>query len=139
VILCDTGPLVAAAIANDANHTACVDLFTSLHLAGRPLLVPGLVVAEAGYLLAREGSSRTEAMFLQSLADGDFEPIDPVATDYARMAELVSQYSDLGLGTTDACLVAIAERLNILEIATLDHRHFGVVRPSHIRAFTLLP
>ena len=139
MILCDTGPLVAAALPADAHHRACVDLFTSLHLAGRPRLVPGPVVAETGYLLAREAGHVVEAMFLRSLADGDFEPVDLVADDYSRMADLVSQYSDLGLGTTDACLVALAERLNIAEVATLDHRHFSVVRPAHVQALMLLP
>jgi len=55
------------------------------------------------------------------------------------MAELVSQYDDLRLGTTDASIIALAERLNITEIATLDRRHFTAVRPCHVEAFTLLP
>lgn len=40
---------------------------------------------------------------------------------------------------TDAAVIAVAERLRITEVATLDHRHFRVVRPRHIPAFTLLP
>jgi predicted nucleic acid-binding protein len=47
--------------------------------------------------------------------------------------------SDLPLGGTDASVVAAAERLGFEEVATLDHRHFTVVRPSHVEAFTLLP
>lgn len=54
------------------------------------------------------------------------------------MTELVAQYADLPLGTIDASVVAIAERLEVTEIATLDRRHFSVVRPRHISAFTLL-
>lgn len=50
-----------------------------------------------------------------------------------RIAELIDQYADLGRGGTDASLIAIAERLNLTTIATLDRRHFGVVRPSHAR------
>jgi uncharacterized protein len=38
-----------------------------------------------------------------------------------------------------ASLIAIAERLGIDTIATLDRRHFTVVRPAHVEAFTLLP
>jgi hypothetical protein len=34
---------------------------------------------------------------------------------------------------------ADAERLGETAIATLDHRHFTVVRPKHAEAFTLLP
>jgi predicted nucleic acid-binding protein len=36
-------------------------------------------------------------------------------------------------------VVAAAERLGIVEVATVDHRHFGVVRPTHTNAFVLLP
>jgi len=43
------------------------------------------------------------------------------------------------LGAADASVIAIAERLKLTEVATLDHRHFTVVRPSHVNAFTLLP
>lgn len=59
--------------------------------------------------------------------------------DYARMADLVDQYSDFPLGTSDASVVALAERLDVPEVGTLDVRHFSVVRPKHVRTLTLLP
>ena len=65
--------------------------------------------------------------------------MDLTAADYARMAELVEQYHDLPLGTSDASVTALAERLDVDEVATLDLRHFTVVRPRHVQAFTLLP
>jgi uncharacterized protein len=55
------------------------------------------------------------------------------------MAELVRGYDDLALGTMDASVIAVAERLDVRKIATLDRRHFTAVRPSHVEAFTLLP
>lgn len=42
------------------------------------------------------------------------------------MVVLVEQYADLPLGTSDASAIALAERLNITEVATLDLRHFTV-------------
>lgn len=80
-----------------------------------------------------------EAAFLGSLAEGDFEPVELTQADYRRMSELVMRYADLGLGTTHAAVVAVAERLGIDEVATLDRRHFTVVRPGHVEALTLLP
>jgi uncharacterized protein len=139
VIVCDTGPLVAAALANDDHHRACVELFTGLHLARRPLLVPATVVAEVGYLLGREAGAKVESLFLDSLAAGDFTPVDLTVDDYARMAKLVQRYADLPLGTTDASVIAVAERLDVTEVATVDRRHFTVVRPRHATALTLLP
>jgi uncharacterized protein len=139
VIVCDTGPLVAAALSNDADHAACVRLFNDMHAAGRDLLVPATVTAEVGYLLAREAGARVESLFLRSLAEGDFAAVDLTAADYARMAELVDTYGDLPLGTTGASVIAVAERLKLTDVATLDRRHFTVVRPSHVNSLTLLP
>ena len=139
MIVCDTGPLVAAALSNDSDHQACVTLFSELHVAGTELLVPATVAAEVGYLLSREAGPRVESLFLRSLADGDFSAVDLTAEDYARMAELVVTYGDLPLGTTDASVIAITERLKLTDIATLDRRHFTVVRPTHVSALTLLP
>jgi uncharacterized protein len=50
--------------------------------------------------------------------------------DYAQVADLVNTYESLPLGTTDASIAAIAERLGLTDVATLDRRQFTVVRPS---------
>lgn len=52
---------------------------------------------------------------------------------------LVLQYGDFPLGFVDAAVVAVAERLDVVEIATIDRRHFAAIRPRHVGAFTLLP
>ena len=138
MIVCDTGPLVAAALSNDADHATCVRLLTDIHTAGRDLLVPATV--PQGRLPSRPRSrARVESLFLRSLADGDFASVDLTAADYARMAELVNTYSSLPLGTTDASVIAVAERLKLTEVATLDRQHFTVVRPRHVDSLTLLP
>ena len=64
------------------------------------------------------------------------EPVLP--DDWIRIAELVAIYHDLPLGTVDASVVALAERLGISTIATLDRRHFTIVRPKHVPSFELL-
>jgi predicted nucleic acid-binding protein len=51
----------------------------------------------------------------------------------------MDQYADLPLGVVDAAVVATAERLGVTEVATLDRRHFTVVRPRHTPTLTLLP
>ena len=136
MILVDTGPLVAAANRKDAHHTASV---AALAAARPPRLVPGLVIAEVSYLLARDANPTVEAEFLRSFATGFLALADIIVADLDRSAELVEQYADLPLGATDACLVALAERLGIVELATLDRRHFSVVRPRHIARLDLIP
>lgn len=136
MILVDTGPLVAAANLADTHHAASV---AALAGARPPRLVPGLVIAEVSYLLARDAGSAVEAEFLRSFATGFLAIADLTVADLDRSAELVEQYADLHLGATDACLVALAERLGIVELATLDRRHFNIVRPRHVDALTLIP
>lgn len=80
-----------------------------------------------------------EVAFLKSVADRSFELASLTQLDMTRVAELVARYDDLPLGTTDASVIALAERFGVDEIATLDHKHFRVVRPNHVRSFTLLP
>lgn len=88
MILVDTGPLVAAANRKDAHHTASV---AALAAARPPRLVPGLVIAEVSYLLARDASSRVEAEFLRSFATGFLALADIIVADLDRSAELVEQ------------------------------------------------
>jgi predicted nucleic acid-binding protein len=104
-----------------------------------PLIVPQLVVTEVAYLLESRLGVEAEVRFLGDLAAGNFttDPVPP--GDWLRIAELAAEYRDLPLGTVDASVVAVAERLGIVTIATLDRRDFGVVRPRHVAAFEILP
>ncbi|WP_405139419.1 PIN domain-containing protein [Sphaerisporangium sp. NBC_01403] len=139
MILVDTGPLVAAALHGDTNHMRCVELFTSAHLAGDVLLVPSFVITEVCYLLAREAGPQVEAEFVRSLAMQDFKVVNVELMDLARVVQLMERYIDLPLGVVDASVIALAEKLGLTEVATLDRRHFSVVRPNHVDALKLLP
>ena len=75
------------------------------------ILVPAPVVAEVGYLLGRAGDAKIEAAFLRSIVQQALTIVDLELADYERMAELVETYADFPLGTTDAAVVAVAERL----------------------------
>ncbi len=97
------------------------------------------MVTEVTYLLATRLGVEPEVRFLGDLATGAFAIESVPAGDWLRIAELVTTYRDLSLGTVDASVIAAAERLGITDVATVDHRHFGIVRPRHVATFTLLP
>ncbi|MEV5839614.1 PIN domain-containing protein [Nocardia sp. NPDC052112] len=80
-----------------------------------------------------------EARFLESIANEEIELVDLTRTDLLRMAELVRKYSDFPLGAVDAAVLAVAERLEVNEVATLDRRHFSAVRTHHSAPLRLLP
>jgi predicted nucleic acid-binding protein len=135
-LIVDTGVLVAAADRTDRHHLRCAAVVVD---EPGPLVTTAMVMAEAAYLLERELGTTAEVSLYTSVIDGDLsvEPFEP--SDWSRIRELVESYADLPLGGTDASLVAIAERLGVVRIATLDRSHFRVVRPAHCAAFELLP
>ncbi len=77
--------------------------------------------------------------FIESLATTDLILESPVRADYTRAAEVIRQYADSRVDFVDAVIVAIAERLLISKILTLDQRHFRMFRPRHCASFELLP
>ncbi len=138
MIVVDTGVLVAAVNRRDRFHASCAAF---LDEAAEPLVVPALVVTEVCYLLARpaRGNPELAAVFLDALASGSL-PVDaPAPADFARVAELVRRYADLPLDAVDAAVVATAERLGAVKVATVDLEDFRVVVPAHCRAFELVP
>lgn len=131
----DTGPLLAAANRKDADHAACVALLANTQL----VRVPGPVVAEAGFMIGKIAGAKSEAAFLRALSTERYQVLAPSSFDLLRAAELVEVYASLGLGTTDAIVMAMAESSDDPRVATLDHRHFTVVQPNGFAAFDLYP
>jgi len=134
IAIVDTGPLYAAVDAGDAYHLRCAELLQRPDLE---LVVPALVVAEAVYLIGRRLGARIEAAFLRGLSSLEVEA--PSLDDWDRIASLVERYADFPLGGTDASVAVLAERLETDVVLTLDRRHFGAIRMSDGRPFTLLP
>ncbi|MFP5346046.1 MAG: type II toxin-antitoxin system VapC family toxin [Actinomycetes bacterium] len=136
MLIVDTGVLVAAADRADPHHESCSRLLAT---QPQPLTTTAMVIAETAYLLDRELGPSVEALLYQSILDRQLHVESLTHGDWQRIHDLVITYADLRLGGTDAGLVALAERHGERRIATLNHRHFTVVRPRHIDAFTLLP
>jgi len=135
-LICDTGVLYAAIDVNDAAHSACSALLLD---PPEELAVPAPVVVELEWLVSnRMGYDQFDG-FLQSVEVGALDVIELRASDYGRIRDLCRRYEDLPLGLVDAAVVAVAERLEERTLATLDHRHFTIVRPRHAASFTLLP
>lgn len=61
------------------------------------------------------------------------------SAELGRAGALVDQYADLPLGFVDATVLACTERLREQKLATLDRRHFSVVRVAHTDHLELLP
>jgi uncharacterized protein len=136
VIVVDTGPIVALLNNCDDHHERCTN-FLANHPG--PLLIPTTVFTEVCMLAERRRGTKAELAFLSDVRSGLFTMLETASIDLDRISELVETYADLPLGTVDASVIALAERLGLPAVATLDHRHFRVVRPRHVPAFELLP
>lgn len=121
MIVLDTGVLIAAVDADDQHHEPCARLLSE---GDERFIVPAGVVVEVCWMLGRRVSVDAETEFLRSLADGGLPVESLTGPDYQRVAELVDTYRDLPLGSVDAMVVAVAERLNVHTIATVDRRDF---------------
>jgi predicted nucleic acid-binding protein len=106
---------------------------------GEAVRVPVSILAEVTYLIGSRLGPHLEERFVRDIANGEFLLEELELADYARAADLMAAYADLGLGFVDASIVAMAERLDITTILTTDRRHFGVVRPAHCERLRLVP
>lgn len=104
-----------------------------------PLIVPSPVLVELDWLAGKRLGVAAFDAFLTSVKDGRVRVMDLTHADYSRVRELCLQYADLPLGFVDAAVLAVVERLGEGKLATLDSRHFSVVRLRHVTALTLLP
>ncbi len=135
-VLVDTGVLLAIADRRDAWHQRALAFVAK---EPRPFLVPATVLAEAAYLLNRNLGPQAEIAAIDSFLTGAFR-LEPLTDgDLRRVRELLLRYHDLRLGLVDASVIAVAERLGITRIATVDRRDFSLVQPAHCKRFELLP
>ncbi|MCL4508631.1 MAG: PIN domain-containing protein [Chloroflexi bacterium] len=135
-VLVDTSALYALADVKTVEHgrvRSYVQSSTDL------LVLPVTVLPEAGYLISTHLGSHVAAALLRSVVSGEFRVEGLGHADLARCLELMEAYSDTPIGLVDASIVAIAERLHIGHVLTLDRRHFRMLRPRHVSAFTLAP
>lgn len=73
------------------------------------------------------------------MAGGAWDLASLERTDVRAARDIIARYSDQRIGLADASMVVLAERLGTRTIATLDTRHFGVLRTSTGEAFTIVP
>jgi len=135
VLLVDTNVLLAAADTSTSDHDRCAGVLDD----HTDLTVTAPVAVETAWMIESRLGPAAEAAFVGSIATGELAVLELIPADWARCAELISAYADLRLGIVDASVVAVAERLRVITIATLNHRDFAVVRPAHCEAFEIVP
>jgi uncharacterized protein len=132
----DTSFLFALADQGDRNHQRVLAVAES---ENELLVLPVVVLPEVCYLIASRLGHQAMCRFVSSATPNAVQVESLTPEDLVRVHQILEQYSDNQLDFTDAAIVAIAERLNITRVYTLDRRDFSIIRPSHCDYFELLP
>lgn len=135
-LILDTGPLYASLDRSDADHHRCRELIES---TDELLVIPVPVLVEVDYWIGQRMHAGVLVALLEDIRDGAFKVEELLVSDYRRIAELCDRYADSDIGFVDAAVMALVERLDEPKLATLDHRHFGLIRPRHRDTIDLLP
>lgn len=135
-LVLDTGPVYALLDRRDSAHLACRRLIDA---ADEALVIPAPVLAEVDYWVSARLHAGIFVALLDDVLAGAYriEALD--GGDIRRVRDLCEQYAEADIGFVDAAVLAIVERLNEPKLATLDRRHFGVLRPRHVDALELVP
>jgi predicted nucleic acid-binding protein len=134
--LVDTGFLFALANTKDQHHAQVYNLartFTDV------IVLPVTVLPEICYLLDSRLGHAAMREFVTRAHSGVMQIEQLTSSDLNRTKEILDSYADARLDFVDATIVAMAERLQVTRILSIDQRHFRMVRPKHCTAFELLP
>ena len=135
-LILDTGPLYASLDRSDADYATCHSLIRD---ADEALVIPAPVLVELDYWIHVRLHPGVLVAFLDDIIAGAYRVEELQPQDFLRIREISDRYSDADVGFVDAAVLAIVERLNEPKLATLDHRHFRLLRPRHVDALQLLP
>ena len=135
-ILVDSSFLIAFYDRDFARHS---DVSLIATIFQDRLVVPQVILTEVVYLLKRDFGIQSAATFLREFALTAPDLQEVTTEDLQRAAAIMEQYADADFDFVDCCIMALAERLNVTEICTLDQRDFSIFRPTHCPYLEVLP
>lgn len=135
-IIVDTSALYALADADSPRHH---DMRKHIEETRDVLVMPVTILPEVDYLVTTRLGVRVEIALMRDIAGGALRLENLTHADLDRCVEIITKYADSDIGFVDASIVAIAERLRITKVLTLDRRHFGLIAPRHCDSFDILP
>lgn len=137
MIVADTSGLYAIFNRRQPEHEAAR---AAVERDGGPLVLSPLVLAELDYFVLTRLGPRAEQVVLAELKSPAYRLALFTDDDLRLASEIALKYGDMQLGLTDASVVVHASRHKTNKVLSLDHKHFGAVRPlTDDASFTLLP
>lgn len=135
MILVDAGPLIALLDRGEADHEICVAALQDLTT---PMVTTWPAFTEAMYLLGGGGGWKAQDSLWKLLDRGDLQIMEMDDAVRKRSRALMDKYRDVPMDLADASLVAVAEKLNLRRVFTLDS-DFRIYRFRGKQLFQVLP
>ena len=135
-MIVDTSAILAFFDRDEPDHEALAALLSQ---SSEPLVVSPYVIAEVDYLIGTRLGVAAEIAALRELAGGAWDLATIGSIDLARTVPILERYADHAIGVADASNVVLADRYRTTTIATLDRRHFSVLRPLSGGYFAIVP
>jgi uncharacterized protein len=132
----DTSAVLAALDRADPAHD---HLVSALAAERSTIVLPVIVLPEVAFLLEKRHGAARAASAIDHIVHGSWPITNLEPVDLQRAAELMARYAESRIGFVDAAIAALAERLAIVRVYTLDRRDFTILRPRHAPAFEVLP
>lgn len=135
-VLVDTNFLVAILAPTDQHHQEAVRALSALQ--GDQPIIAAPVLVELFYLINKFAHYQQAITAIRQMRTNfHVEPL--IMQDMERMENIMSQYATARFDYTDAALMALSERLKIIQIYTFDRRDFTIFRPLHAPMLKILP
>ena len=133
----DTGVLLAALDRADPRHGPARAVLDDP--ASGQLFVPAPVLNELDHFMRRRAIADRWLTFCEDVEDERYllHPLTPASL--LEAARLQAKYQDLRLGFVDAVVFLTCVELGERTIATLDRRHFSVLRTPEGQALEIVP
>lgn len=135
-IITDSSFIYALYNTKDSRHQQAMN-FASQYTGGT--IVPDVILPEVSYLFLRDFGYRGVQRFLENFKQVDFRLAPLEKADLSRVHAISVLYTSAEFDMVDCCILALAERLNITQVATFDRRDFSIFRPRHCDYLELLP
>jgi len=132
----DTSAIISLVDRSSEHHHSLADIINKENYR---LIIPSPVIPEACYMLNKKFGISVEIKFIEEIISVNFHIEIIKFLDLARIVEILKKYNNLDIGYVDGAIIAIAERLKINRIFTLDRKHFNSLIPLGFDYFEIYP
>jgi hypothetical protein len=135
-LVLDTSVLLAALDLADEHHDRCR---ATLEERMEPRLVPAPVLVELEHMLRVRKRPAAWLGLAEDVAAGAYDVFHIQPDLVLSAARLQERYRDMEIGFVDAAVFLTCVELGETKVATLDRRHFSVLRTEDGEALRIVP